>query len=29
LAARHEAWLAEVLGSKRRLLLMDHLREFG
>ena len=29
LAARHEAWLAETLGSKRRLLLMDHLKEFG
>src|SRR5882757_3241957 len=29
LAARHEAWLAEVLGSKRRLLLMEHLKEFG
>jgi DNA-binding MarR family transcriptional regulator len=29
LAARHEAWLAEALGSKRRLLLMDHLKEFG
>jgi DNA-binding MarR family transcriptional regulator len=29
LTARHEAWLAEVLGSKRRLLLMDLLKEFG
>jgi DNA-binding MarR family transcriptional regulator len=29
LAARHEAWLAETLGSKRRLQLMDHLKEFG
>ncbi len=29
LAARHEAWLAESLGLKRRLLLMDHLKEFG
>src|SRR6266436_3897554 len=29
LTVRHEAWLAEVLGSKRRLLLMDLLKEFG
>jgi DNA-binding MarR family transcriptional regulator len=29
LAGRHEAWLAEILGSKRRLLLMDLLKEFG
>jgi DNA-binding MarR family transcriptional regulator len=29
LAARHEAWLAETLGSKRRLLLMNHLKQFG
>ena len=29
LAARHEAWLAETLGSKRRLLLMEYLKEFG
>jgi DNA-binding MarR family transcriptional regulator len=29
LTARHEAWLAEALGSKRRLLLMEHLKEFG
>jgi hypothetical protein len=29
LAARHEAWLAEALGSKRRLLLMELLKEFG
>jgi len=29
LAARHEAWLADALGSKRRLLLMDLLKEFG
>src|SRR5205085_7412886 len=29
LTARHEAWLAEILGSKRRLLLMDLLKEFG
>src|SRR5215467_12822595 len=29
LAARHEAWLAETLGPKRRLLLLDHLKEFG
>jgi DNA-binding MarR family transcriptional regulator len=29
LAARHEAWLAEILGSKRRLQLMEHLKEFG
>jgi len=29
LAARHEAWLAETLGPKRRLLLMEQLKEFG
>ena len=29
LTARHEAWLTELLGSKRRLMLMDLLREFG
>jgi DNA-binding MarR family transcriptional regulator len=29
LAGRHEAWLVEILGSKRRLLLMDLLKEFG
>jgi DNA-binding MarR family transcriptional regulator len=29
LTARHEAWLAETLGPKRRLLLMDLLKEFG
>jgi DNA-binding MarR family transcriptional regulator len=29
LTARHEAWLVEALGSKRRLLLMEHLKEFG
>jgi DNA-binding MarR family transcriptional regulator len=29
LTARHEAWLAETLGPKRRLLLLDLLKEFG
>jgi DNA-binding MarR family transcriptional regulator len=29
LTARHEAWLADTLGPKRRLQLMDHLKEFG
>jgi DNA-binding MarR family transcriptional regulator len=29
LAARHEAWLAEFVGSKRRTALVDLLRDFG
>jgi DNA-binding MarR family transcriptional regulator len=29
LAAQHESWLTEILGSKRRLMLMDSLRDFG
>ena len=29
LAARHEAWLAEFVGSKRRTALVDLLKDFG
>jgi DNA-binding MarR family transcriptional regulator len=29
LAARHEAWLAELLGSKRRTALLDLMKDFG
>jgi len=29
LAARHEAWLAEFVGSKRRTALLDLMKDFG